>query len=98
MTVTTKLIDYSDEEGNNFEGVLYIPKFVFYFLFSFFIYFCRNVKQSKVPAVLIFPAFRGITHFEKDKGQQIAEVTLKSIFSRFYKIRKTITAAFSGIC
>ncbi|CCD68337.1 Dienelactone hydrolase domain-containing protein [Caenorhabditis elegans] len=69
MTVTTKLIDYSDEEGNNFEGVLYIPK---------------NVKQSKVPAVLIFPAFRGITHFEKDKGQQIAELGFVAFVADVY--------------
>uniref|UniRef100_A0A1I7T030 DLH domain-containing protein n=1 Tax=Caenorhabditis tropicalis TaxID=1561998 RepID=A0A1I7T030_9PELO len=59
MTVSTKLIDYKDVDGTIFEGVVYIPEIA---------------KNSKVPAVLVFPAFRGITEFEKDKGHQLAEL------------------------
>ncbi|ULU05271.1 hypothetical protein L5515_013899 [Caenorhabditis briggsae] len=58
MTVTSKLIDYQDADGNHFEGVVYIPE---------------NAKNSAVPAVLVFPAFRGITEFEKERGNQLAE-------------------------
>ncbi|EFP07412.1 hypothetical protein CRE_26126 [Caenorhabditis remanei] len=59
MTITSKHIDYKDADGTVFEGVVYIPE---------------NAKNSKVPAVLVFPAFRGITEFEKDKGHQLAEL------------------------
>ncbi|EGT55663.1 hypothetical protein CAEBREN_28158 [Caenorhabditis brenneri] len=36
------------------------------------VYIPENAKN--VPAVLVFPAFRGITEFEKDKGHQLAEL------------------------
>ncbi|CAI2342886.1 unnamed protein product [Caenorhabditis sp. 36 PRJEB53466] len=58
MAVPSRTVDYSDESGTVFEGVVYIP----------------DAKNSKVPAVLVFPAFRGITEFEKDKGHQLAQL------------------------
>ncbi|EGT55812.1 hypothetical protein CAEBREN_21500 [Caenorhabditis brenneri] len=36
------------------------------------VYIPENAKN--VPAVLVFPAFRGITVFEKDRGHQLAEL------------------------
>uniref|UniRef100_A0A8R1HWC8 DLH domain-containing protein n=1 Tax=Caenorhabditis japonica TaxID=281687 RepID=A0A8R1HWC8_CAEJA len=67
MSISSKTIDYSDEQGNTFEGVVYIPK---------------NAKQ--LPAVLVFPAFRGITEFEKEKGHQLAELGYVAFVADLY--------------
>ncbi|CAI5441878.1 unnamed protein product [Caenorhabditis angaria] len=53
-----KLVQYSTPDGTVFEGELYTP---------------RNPENEKLPAVLVLPAFRGITEFEKEKALILAK-------------------------
>ncbi|CCD68344.2 Dienelactone hydrolase domain-containing protein [Caenorhabditis elegans] len=58
MSVTHSQLQYTDSNGKVYEGDLYVP---------------RTTRMRKLPGVLVFPAFRGITEFEKEKAKALAQ-------------------------
>ncbi|EFP07698.1 hypothetical protein CRE_26127 [Caenorhabditis remanei] len=58
MSVAHSLLQYKDSNGKVYEGDLYVP---------------RTTGMRKLPGVVIYPAFRGITEFEKEKAKALAQ-------------------------
>ncbi|CAI2342877.1 unnamed protein product [Caenorhabditis sp. 36 PRJEB53466] len=58
MSVAHSLLEYKDSNGKVYEGELYVP---------------RTTGMRKLPGVVVFSAFRGITAFEKEKAKALAQ-------------------------
>uniref|UniRef100_A0A1I7T029 DLH domain-containing protein n=1 Tax=Caenorhabditis tropicalis TaxID=1561998 RepID=A0A1I7T029_9PELO len=58
MTVTHSLLQYKDSNGNVYEGDLFVP---------------RTTGMRKLPGVVVYSAFRGITDFEREKAATLAQ-------------------------
>ncbi|CAP31918.1 Protein CBG13057 [Caenorhabditis briggsae] len=58
MSVSHSLLQYQDSNGKVYEGDLYVP---------------RTTGMRKLPGVVVYSAFRGITEFEKGKGKALAQ-------------------------
>ncbi|KAF1766558.1 hypothetical protein GCK72_006515 [Caenorhabditis remanei] len=76
MSVAHSLLQYKDSNGKVYEGDLYVPRNLNSRIECGLDCLSSRVRTTgmrKLPGVVIYPAFRGITEFEKEKAKALAQ-------------------------